>query len=207
VRKRASVYFGKTGSKVACELVTICDDPTIPDLWGSYVFDDEGTTGRRKILIENGILRGYLYSLYEAMQEGMESNGNGRRQSFRYPPIPRMSNTFLAEGKTEPEDIISDTKYGLYAKKLGGGQVDPVTGDFVFSVSEGYIIENGEVTYPVRGATLIGNGPRTLEMIDAIGNNLCFEEGTCGKEGQGVPVTSGCPTFRIAGLTVGGTKV
>ncbi|MDD5747714.1 MAG: TldD/PmbA family protein [Actinomycetota bacterium] len=206
VQKGASVYAGKIGEKVAGELVSICDNPSLPDLWGSYEYDDEGTPARENILIDGGILEGFLYANHEAMRDSAESTGNGRRESFRYLPIPRMSNTFLAPGRENSGDIISGTSRGLYAKKLGGGQVDPLTGDYVFAVSEGYLIEKGRITSPVRGATLIGNGPRTLQMIDAVGNDLEFEEGTCGKEGQGVPVTTGCPTFRIEGLTVGGTE-
>jgi len=141
------------------------------------------------------------------MKDGVPSTGNGRRQSFRNVPIPRMSNTYIEPGDASHDDIIASTAKGLYAAKMGGGQVDPATGDFVFSVSEGYLIENGELGHAVRGAVLIGNGPRTLEIIDAVGDDLSYEEGTCGKDGQGVPVTTGGPTFRIAELTVGGTEV
>lgn len=207
VHKGASVYRGKVGDRVASELVSASDNPTIPEFWGSYQFDDEGTPARGTRLIEKGILRGFLYDRHAAMKDGLSSTANGRRQSFRYPPIPRMSNTYIEAGDADPADIIRSTGKGLYARKMGGGQVDPSTGDYVFSVSEGYLIDDGRIGPPVRGATLIGNGPKTLEIIDAVGSDLSFEAGTCGKDGQGVPVTTGCPTFRIAELTVGGTEL
>jgi len=207
VHKGASVYSGKIGQQVASTIVSASDNPTRHGLWGSYEYDDEGTPSQATLLIENGMLRGYLYDRHEAMKDGVTSTGNGRRQSFRNVPIPRMSNTYIEPGKEKHEDIISSTPRGLYAAKMGGGQVDPTTGDFVFSVSEGYLIENGELGTAIRGAVLIGNGPRTLEIIDAVGDDLSHEEGTCGKDGQGVPVTTGGPTFRIAELTVGGTEV
>lgn len=207
VHKGASVYADKIGRMVASPAVSASDNPTLPGLWGSYAYDDEGTPSRHTVLIENGVLHEFLYARHEAMKDGCESTGNGRRQSFRYTPVPRMSNTYIEPGASEPAEIIASTERGLYAHKMGGGQVDPATGDYVFGVSEGYLIEKGRLGPPVRGATLIGNGPRTLEMIDAVGNDLSFEEGTCGKDGQGVPVTTGGPTFRIAELTVGGTEV
>ncbi|PKQ27952.1 MAG: peptidase C69 [Candidatus Anoxymicrobium japonicum] len=207
VHKGASVYAGKLGHAVASEIVSATDNPTVPGLWGSYARDDEGTFSRSTLLIENGILRNYLYDRHGAMKDGVPGTGNGRRQSFCHAPIPRMSNTYIEPGNSTAAEIIGSTTSGLYAAKMGGGQVDPVTGDYVFAVSEGYLIENGEVGPAVRGAVLIGNGPRTLEIIDAVGNDLAFEEGTCGKDGQGVPVTTGSPTFRIAELTVGGTEI
>jgi len=207
VHKGASLYGGKVDQLVASEVVTASDNPTLPGLWGSYEYDDEGTPSQHTVIIEKGVLKEFLYARHEAMKDERDSTGNGRRQSFRYTPVPRMSNTYIEPGDTDPADIIASTKSGLYAKKMGGGQVDPVTGDYVFAVSEGYFIENGKIGAPVRGATLIGNGPRTLELIDAVGNDLSFEEGTCGKDGQGVPVTTGGPTFRITELTVGGTEV
>jgi len=206
VHRGASVYGGKIGTRIANTMVSAADDPAIPALWGSYDFDGEGTPSGETVLIEAGVLKGYLYGRHEAMKDDRESTGNGRRQSFRFTPIPRMSNTYIKAGETAPEDIIATTTLGLYARKLGGGQVDPVTGDYVFSVSEGYLIEKGKLGPAARGAVLIGNGPRTLEMIDAVGDDLSFEEGTCGKDGQGIPVTTGCPTFRISELTVGGTE-
>lgn len=207
VHKGASVFAGKIGEVVANPVVTALDNPTIPALWGSYEYDDEGIPSQATVLIEDGVLRSFLYARHEAMRDGVESTGNGRRQSFRHLPIPRMSNTYINPGDSDPADIVSSTPRGLFAKKMGGGQVDPTTGDFVFAVSEGYLIEDGRLGPAVRGATLIGNGPRTLELIDAVGNDLGHEEGTCGKEGQGVPVTTGGPTFRIAEITVGGTEV
>ncbi len=206
VLKGASVYAGKEGQKVASSLVTVADDPTIFGLWGSYSLDDEGTPSSETILIENGRLVGFLSGRHEAMRSGRISSGNGRRQSYKHVPIPRMSNTFIKAGTATHDEIISSTRKGIFARKLGGGQVDPVTGDYVFSVMEGYTIEKGELGYPVRGAVLIGNGPRTLEMMEAVGNNLSWEIGTCGKDGQSVPVGTGCPTLRIAELTVGGTE-
>jgi len=207
VHKGASVYSQKIGERVASEVVSASDNPTRRGLWGSYEYDDEGTPSESTVLIEKGVLRNYLYARHEAMKDGVPSTGNGRRQSFRSMPVPRMSNTYIEPGDSAPDDILRSTAKGLYAAKMGGGQVDPTTGDFVFAVSEGYLIDHGELGPAVRGATLIGNGPRTLEIIDAVGKDLAFEEGTCGKEGQGVPVTTGGPTFRIAELTVGGTEV
>lgn len=207
VHKGASVYAGKIGERIASEVVSASDNPTREGLWGSYEYDDEGTPSQHTLFIENGVLRGFLYDRHAAMKDGVPSTGNGRRQSFRHVPIPRMSNTYIEPGDLTHDEIISSTPAGLYAAKMGGGQVDPATGDFVFAVSEGYLIDNGKLGQAVRGATLIGNGPRVLETIDAVGNDLSFEEGTCGKGGQGVPVTTGGPTFRITELTVGGTEV
>ena len=207
VHKGASVYADKIGQVVASPVVSASDDPTLAGRWGSYVRDDEATPAGRTVLIENGVLREFLYARHEAMKDGRASTGNGRRQSFRHTPAPRMSNTYIEPGDLDPAEIIASTPGGLYAHKMGGGQVDPATGDYVFAVSEGYLIEKGGIGPPVRGATLVGNGPRTLEIIDAVGNDLSFEEGTCGKDGQGVPVTTGGPTFRIAELTVGGTEL
>ncbi|MBN1288337.1 MAG: TldD/PmbA family protein [Actinobacteria bacterium] len=207
VQKNESVYAGKTGNAVASADVSVIDNPTLKGLWGSYRYDDEGTPSQETVLIENGKLNGFLYSKFQAAKDGVPSTGNGRRESFRNAPVPRMSNTYLKPGSADPGSIIAGTGKGLYAHKMGGGQVDPTTGDFVFSVSEGYMIENGEVGKPVRGAVLIGNGPRTLEMIDAVGDDLSFEEGTCGKEGQGVPVCTGGPTFRVSEITVGGVEI
>lgn len=207
LQRGASVYAGRVGETVASPLVSALDNPTLPGLWGSYERDDEGTPSQATVLIEDGVLRGFLYARHEAMKDGVTSTGNGRRQSFRNLPIPRMSNTYIAPGSSQATEIISSTPRGLFAAKLGGGQVDPATGDYIFAVSEGYMIEDGKLTYPVRGATLVGNGPRTLELIDAVGNDLAHEEGTCGKDGQGAPVTTGGPTFRISELTVGGTEV
>lgn len=207
VQKGVSVYDkSKLGKKVASELVTVIDDATLPHHNGSFSVDDEGVPAQRKVLIENGILRGYMYDRLTAMRDGVESTGNGRRQNYRYAPIVRMTNTFIAPGKDNPEDIIADTKKGVYVVKMGGGEVNTTTGDFVFEIMEGYLIENGKITYPIKGATLIGNGPKALMDIDAVCNNLGWSIGTCGKDGQGVPVTDAQPTVRIKELTVGGTE-
>ncbi len=208
VQKGVSVYDkSKLGKKVASELVTVVDDATLPGHNGSFSIDDEGTPAQRKVLIENGVLMGYMYDRLTAMRDGVESTGNGRRQSYRFAPIVRMTNTFIAPGKDNPADIIADTKRGIYVVKMGGGEVNTTTGDFVFEVMEGYLIENGRITYPIKGATLIGNGPKALMDVDAVGNDLGWSIGTCGKDGQGVPVTDAQPTIRIKELTVGGTEV
>ncbi|MEO2082731.1 MAG: TldD/PmbA family protein, partial [Desulfurobacteriaceae bacterium] len=199
-----SVYSGKLGQKVASELITVIDDGFMPGKYGSAGYDDEGTPTGKNVLIENGILRGYMYDRLEAMKSSGLPTGNGRRQSYMHVPIPRMTNTYIAPGETPPEEIIRDTKKGILVVKMGGGQVNTVNGEFVFEVSEGYLIENGEVTEPIRGASLIGNGPKVLSEIDAVGNDLGFSIGTCGKDGQGVPVSDGLPTIRIPSITVGG---
>lgn len=204
VGKDMSVYARKRGQRVASELVTVVDDPTLPGKYGSFRCDDEGTPAQKTVLIENGILKTYMYDLAWARRQGQSSTGNGRRQSFHYPPIPRMTNTYLAPGETAPEEIIQRTARGLLVKRMGGGQVNPTTGDFVFDVAEGYLIEQGKVTAPVRGATLTGNGPRALQSVDLVGTDLGFAIGTCGKDGQGVPVSDAQPTIRIPELVVGG---
>jgi len=205
VFKDASVFAGRLGEKVASELVFAYDDPTLPGIWGSYLLDDEGTPAARTPLIEAGVLRSFINDLKRARRDGTMPTGNGRRQSYRHLPIPRMSNTFIAPGDLSPEEIIADTRRGIYAKKLGGGEVNPVTGDFIFAVTEGYLVEGGRIGDPIRGATLIGNGPRVLEGIDAIANDLDFDAGMCGKDGQSVPVSTGQPTLRVGELVVGGT--
>ncbi|RLJ69946.1 TldD protein [Hydrogenivirga caldilitoris] len=207
VQKGLSVYAGKLGEKVASELVTVIDDATLPNHNGSFTVDDEGVPAQRKVLIKEGYLVGYMYDRLRAMKEGRESTGNGRRQSYAHIPIVRMTNTYIDKGKDDPEDIVRDTKKGVYVVKMGGGEVNTVTGDFVFEVMEGYMIENGEITYPIRGATLIGNGPKALQDIDAVGRDLGWAIGTCGKDGQGVPVTDAQPTVRIRKLTLGGCQV
>ena len=207
VQKGLSVYAGKLGEKVASELVTVIDDATLPQHNGSFSVDDEGVPAQRKVLIEDGYLVGYMYDRLRAMKEGRESTGNGRRQSYAHVPIVRMTNTYIDKGKDDPEDILRDTRKGVYVVKMGGGEVNTVTGDFVFEIMEGYMIENGEITYPIRGATLIGNGPKALQDIDAVGNDLGWAIGTCGKDGQGVPVTDAQPTVRIRKLTLGGCQV
>ena len=206
VQQGLSVYAGKLGEKVASELITVVDDATLPYHNGSFTVDDEGVPAQRKVLIKDGILVGYMYDRLRAMRDGVESTGNGRRQSYAHIPIVRMTNTFIDKGKDNPEDIIKDTKKGILVVKMGGGEVNTVTGDFVFEVMEGYIIENGEITYPIRGATLIGNGPKALQDVDAVGNDLGWAIGTCGKDGQGVPVTDAQPTIRIKKLTLGGIE-
>jgi len=207
VQQGLSVYAGKLGSKVASELVTVVDDATIPGHNGSFTVDDEGVPAQRKVLIKDGILEGYMYDRLRAMKDGVSSTGNGRRQSYAHIPIVRMTNTFIAPGKDDGEDIIRDTKKGVYVVKMGGGEVNTVTGDFVFEIMEGYLIENGEITYPIRGATLIGNGPRALKNIDAVGKEVGWAIGTCGKNGQGVPVSDGQPIIRMNNLILGGSQV
>ena len=199
-----SVYSGKLGQQVASPLVTVIDDATIPHARGSFSFDDEGTPGERTVLVENGILKGYLYDRLSAMKDGCASTGNGRRESYQTKPIVRMSNTLIAPGETEPGSIIGEVEQGLFVRKMGGGQVNTVNGDFVFEVSEGYLIEKGKVGEPVRGATLTGNGPEVLKKIVRVGSDLGFGIGTCGKDGQGVPVADAQPTLLIEAITVGG---
>jgi TldD protein len=201
-----SVYSKKIGEQVASPLITVVDDPTLPQRRGSYAFDDEGMPSRRTVLVDRGILKGYLYDRLTALKDGVESTGNGRRESYQHKPIPRMSNTMIVPGKMEPEEIIRSVEKGLFVKKMGGGQVNTVNGDFVFDVSEGYLIEKGNVAEPVRGAILTGNGPQILKEIDMVGNDLGFGVGTCGKDGQGVPVGDAQPTLRIAELVVGGQE-
>jgi TldD protein len=199
-----SVYTGKVGEQVASTLVTVLDDATIPFARGTFPYDDEGTPGQKTVLVEKGILKGYLYDRLTAMKDGCFSTGNGRRESYQQKPIVRMSNTLIASGESQPEDIVRTVKKGLFVEKMGGGQVNTVNGDFVFEVSEGYLIENGEVGAPVRGATLTGNGPDVLKKIEMVGNDLGFGIGTCGKDGQGVPVADAQPTLLISEIIVGG---
>ncbi len=207
ILKKASVWEGKIGQRVAGPHVFAYDDGVSADMWGGSQIDDEGVPCRRTLLIEGGVLTGYLSDRVRAARLGLPLSGNGRRQDFRHLPYPRMTNTYFAPGQYKPEEIIADTRYALYAKSLSGGQVNPATGEFVFGVAEGYLIENGKITGPVRGATLIGNGPEVLAGIDAIADDLEVKPGMCGKEGQLVPVGSGQPTVRIKELTVGGTNV
>jgi TldD protein len=205
IQKEASIYRDRLGDALASPLVTGIDDATVPNAWGSFSFDDEGTPSQRTVLFEGGDLRGYLYDRLRADHDGVPSTGNGRRQSYASLPIPRMTNSYILPGATEPEEVIGDTARGVYAVTIGGGQVNPATGDFVFGVSEGYLIEDGEVTTPVRGANLVGNGTDILSRIDAVASDFDVFYGICGKEGQGVPVGNGSPTLRIARMTVGGT--
>jgi TldD protein len=199
-----SVYQGKLGQQVASPLITVLDDGTMPARRGSFAFDDEGTPSQKNVLIENGVLKGYMVDRLSAMKFDMMATGNGRRESFRCKPIVRMTNTYIAPGKDDPAQILRDTKMGVYVKAMGGGQVNTVTGDFVFAVTEGYLIENGKLGAPIRGATLVGNGPKVLSIVDRVGSDLGFAVGTCGKDGQGAPVTDAQPTLRIPELTVGG---
>ncbi len=200
-----SVYSGKLGEKVASDLITVIDDPTLETLYGYYKYDDEGTPAQPVVLIENGVLKNYLYDRLLALKYGKEPNGHGRRENYRHIPIPRMANTYIAKGPHKPEEILKSIDRGLLVKKMGGGEVNPLTGDFVFEVREGYYIDKGEIAYPVKGATLVGNGPKVLEIIDMVGDDLHFEPGICGKDGQGVPVSDGQPTLRISEITVGGS--
>ena len=204
--KGASIFSNRIGQKVASDLVTVIDDATIPNHRGSINVDDEGTPGMRNVLIENGVLRGYMHDRISAKQLGLPLTGNGRRETYMKPPIPRMTNTYMLGGNTPLEEIIAATKDGFYAKQLGGGQVDIASGDFVFEVSEGYRIEGGKVTTPVEKATLIGNGPQTLNKVDMVANDfsLCPGVGSCGKDGQAAPVGVGQPSLRISEVTVGG---
>ena len=208
-RKGTSAFSGRIGQKVASELVTVIDDGTIANRRGSLNVDDEGVPTGRNVLIENGVLRGYMQDRLNARLMGMAATGNGRRESFAHPPMPRMTNTFMLAGQDDPEEIIRSVPRGLYAVNFGGGQVDITSGRFVFSASEAYLIEDGRVTAPVKGATLIGNGPEALTRVTRVGSDLKLDEGigTCGKDGQSVPVGVGLPTVRIDGMTVGGTQV
>jgi TldD protein len=205
IYREMSIYSGKVGEKVASDLVTMIDDSSWPNARGTTEFDDEGTIGQRNVLIENGILKKYMNDLISAKMLNESPTGNGRRESYRDYPIPRMTNTFLDNGDTNPDDIIADTKNGVFVRALSGGSVDTVSGQFNFGVREAYMIENGKITYPVSGATLIGKGIDVLTNIDAVGNDLDLGVGICGK-GQWVPVTAGQPTTRITkGIIVGGT--
>jgi TldD protein len=208
-RKKLSAFSGRMGRKVASDLVTVVDDGTIPSRRGSLNVDDEGTPTGRNVLIEKGVLTGYMLDRQNARLMGMAPTGNGRRESFAHPPLPRMTNTFMMAGRDDPEEIVRSVSYGLYAVAFGGGQVDITNGKFVFSASEAYLIENGKITAPVKGATLIGNGPDVLTRVSRVGHDLKLDEGigTCGKDGQSVPVGVGLPTIRIDGITVGGTQV
>jgi TldD protein len=206
-RKKTSAFAGLLGERVASPGVTVVDDGTMPDRRGSLTVDDEGTPSSRTVLIEDGILVGFIQDRLNARLMGMRATGNGRRQSYAHAPMPRMTNTVMLGGTSSPSEMISSVKRGLYAVNFGGGQVDITSGKFVFSASEAYLIEDGKVTAPVKGATLIGNGPDALTKVAMIGNDMALDPGigTCGKNGQGVPVGVGQPTLKLAGLTVGGT--
>jgi len=207
-RKGTSAFAGRIGKQVAARGVTVVDDGTIPERRGSLNTDDEGTQTRRTVLIEDGILTGYMTDRQNARLMGMEPTGNGRRESYAHPVLPRMTNTFMLAGRDNPDDILASLKRGIYAVNFGGGQVDITSGKFVFTTSEAYLVENGKLVAPVKGATLIGNGPDVLTRVSMIGNDLELDPGvgTCGKDGQSVPVGVGLPTIRIDELTIGGTE-
>lgn len=206
IQKGASVYVGKLGERVAEPLLNAFDDGRLPGEWGSDAIDDEGQPTQKTQVIEDGRLTSYLYDHLTAEREGVESTGNGRRESFRHLPIPRMTNTYIAPGDATPEEMIAEVERGFYAVSFGGGQVDPATGDFVFGVNEGYLIEGGKVTSPCRGATLIGNCLEALAAIDAVGSDFFMKTGICGKGGQKVPVGTGQGHVRVRAMTVGGTE-
>ena len=203
--KDSSVYVGKVGAQVASPLVTLVDDGTLTRQWGTTSVDDEGRPTARNVLIEGGLLTDYMWDFLRARKEGRASSGNGRRQSYRHLPMVRMTNTFLLAGQEDPDEIVAQTPAGVYVAQLGGGQVNTTTGDFVFGTSEAYLIENGRITEPLRDANLIGNGPDVLRRIDALGSDFGIAPGTCGKDGQSVPVGCGQPTLRVSAVTVGGT--
>jgi len=206
-RKGSSAFAGRVGQRVAAKGVTVLDDGTMADRRGSLNVDDEGCPTQKNVLIEDGILRGYIQDAMNARLMGLKPTGNGRRESYAHVPMPRMTNTYMLGGDKSPEEIVASIKKGLYATNFGGGQVDITSGKFVFSASQAYWVENGQIQYPVKGATLVGSGPESLKKISMIGNDMRLDSGvgTCGKEGQSVPVGVGQPTLRIDGLTVGGT--
>ncbi len=206
VGKSASAFKGKVGEQVASPLITLVDDGTIAGEWGCFAVDDEGRPAQRNTLIEDGVLTDYMWDFLRARKEGRQSSGNGRRQSYQHLPMVRMTNTVITNGDTDPDDIVAGTDKGVYVAQLGGGQVNTATGDFVFGMTEAYLIEDGEITDPIREGNLIGNGPEVLTRIDVLGNDFAMgSPGMCGKDGQGVPVGDGVPTLRVTALTVGGT--
>ena len=205
VNRNASVFRGRVGEQVASPLVTLVDDGTFARGWGAFSIDDEGHPARHNTLIEGGVLSDYMWDLLRARQDGRGQSGNGRRETYQSLPMVRMTNTYLLAGDEDPDGIVARTPYGLYCAALGGGSVNTATGDFVFGVTEAYLIEDGRITAPVRAANLIGNGPEVLMAIDAVGSDFDSWAGTCGKDGQGVPVSAGQPTVRVREMTVGGT--
>lgn len=206
VDKGASVFKGRLGEQVASPLVTLVDDGTMAEEWGYYAVDDEGTPAQRNVLIQDGVLTDYMWDFLRSRKEGRARSGNGRRQSYQHLPMVRMTNTYLVDGQDDPDDIVAGTDSGVYISSLGGGQVNTATGDFVFGMTEAYLIEGGKVTEPIREGNLIGNGPKVLTDIEAVGNDFSMgHPGTCGKDGQGVPVGDGVPTLRVGALTIGGT--
>jgi len=206
VAKGHSVFAGKLGQKIASDVVTAIDDGTIPNAWGSGNVDDEGTPTRKNVLIEKGVLKGYLVDKLNGRRMGMEPTGSARRQSYQFAPTSRMSNTYIANGDSSFDDMIAKTEYGLYARYMGGGSVDPATGEFNFAVREGYLIKNGKIDRPVRGGTLIGKGSEVLWKIDMVGNDLAFGQGMCGSISGSIPADVGQPCIRVSSLTVGGRK-
>lgn len=205
VAKDASVYRGRRGERLATPIFSGVDDATTPGGWGSVGFDDEGTPAQRTVLFDEGVCTDYMSDRLRAAELGIARTGNGRRQSYAHLPIPRMTNSYILPGRDDPSDILASVKRGVYCKSLGGGQVDPASGDFVFGMTEAYLIENGEVTRPLRGANLVGDGPTAISRVDALGTDFDTRQGICGKDGQGVPVAFGTPTLRISQITVGGT--
>lgn len=207
IERGASVFCGKVGERVAAEFVTLVDDGSMANMWGHIPVDDEGNPGRRNVLIDKGILTDYMWDRIRSRNANRESSGNGRRQTYRHLPIVRMTNTFLENGPEDPDEIVRQTDRGVYVAKLGGGQVNPATGDFVFGMTEAYMIENGQITHPLRQANLIGNGAEVLKRIDAVANDFAMSPGggMCGKAGQSAPVGMGQPTLRVSSMTIGGT--
>ncbi len=201
-----SCYKDMIGKHIAAPFLTIVDDATLPYGRGTYAYDDEGVQSKRTMLVENGVLKEYLFDRFHALRYGKESTGNGRRDSFRFKPIPRMSNTMILPGHDEPEKILASVDKGIYVRKMGGGQVDTVRGDFVFEIAEGYTIEKGHTGEMIKNATMMGNGLKVLQEIDMVGNDLGFGIGTCGKDGQAVPVSDGQPTLKIPEIIIGGRK-
>ena len=207
IERGASVFKQRLGQQVASRGVTLVDDATEPNEWGTFAVDDEGTLAQRNVLIEDGVLTDYMWDHLRSQRAGRVRTGNGRRESYECLPMVRMTNTYVLNGSSTAEEIIADTEHGIYCVQLGGGQVDTSTGDFVFGITEAYLIENGKVTAPIKAAQLIGNGPAVLQRIDGVGNDFATWAGTCGKDGQGVPVSSGQPTLRVSELTIGGTAL
>jgi TldD protein len=206
-RKGSSTFAGRVGEQVASKHCTIVDDGTLAHRRGSLNIDDEGTASQYNVLIENGILKGYMQDKHNAMLMNVAPTGNGRRESFAHLPMPRMTNTYMLAGEYDPQEIIGSVKKGIYAPNFGGGQVDITSGKFVFSASEAYLIEDGKITTPIKGATLIGNGPEAMQQVSMVGNDLTLDAGVgvCGKQGQSLPVGVGQPTLKLDAMTVGGT--
>jgi TldD protein len=199
-----SVFAGKLGQKIANEKVTAIDDGTIPNAWGSINIDDEGTPAQRNVLIEKGVLKSYMVDKFNGRRMGMASTGNSRRQSYRHTPTSRMTNTYIAAGEDKNEDIIGSIEYGLYAASMGGGSVNPITGEFNFAVNEGYIVRNGQICEPVRGATLVGKGSDVIQNIDMVGSDMDMGQGMCGSSSGSIPTNVGQPLIRVSTITVGG---